>query len=97
MLIDEVSEKINDYVDERISESIALEEHFLTVYAINFRSHNDYYHFYRPMNNALSYEAYLEYNKRLMQECELRGKTINLLISTRKTMWRTVMCLKKGI
>lgn len=97
MLIDEVSEKINDYVDERISESIALEEHFLTVYAINFRSHNDYYHFYRPMNNALSYEAYLEYNKRLIQECELRGKTINLLISTRKTMWRTVMCLKKGI
>lgn len=79
MLIDEISEAINDFVDDRISESIALEEHFLTVYAINFRTQNDYYHFYRPMNNALSYEAYLEYNKRLIRECELRGKTIKFV------------------
>lgn len=76
ILIDEVSETINDYVDERIAESIKLEEHFLTVYVVNFRSPNEYYHFYRPMNNTLSYEAYLEYNRRLRQECELRGKKI---------------------
>lgn len=31
------------------------------------------------IHNALSYEAYLEYNKRLIQECELLGKTIKFV------------------
>lgn len=74
MLIDEVSERINDFVDQRIAESMKIEEHFLTVYLLQFNEETDYYHFYRPMSGVLSYQAYLEYNERVRQECEIRGK-----------------------
>lgn len=74
ILIDEVSDTINYYVDMYMKKAMLFSR--TTLYLVDFIEPNEYYNYYQPLNNMLSFEAFREVNSRLMSEGILRNMNV---------------------